>query len=110
VGNRRKHANEQARIQAQKPFVAIAEGQMTLDDPADDRFLTGPQVRARYSVSDMWLHRRLHDDSGFPKPMIVNRIRFWKLSALVAWERTVAAREREHTSASPPKRRSRNAV
>ena len=58
-----------------------------------DRYLTGPQVRARYGdVSDMWIHRRLHDNTGFPPPdLIVNGRRFWRLSALVAWERTLAA-------------------
>jgi hypothetical protein len=38
---------------------------------ADDRFCTSAYVRKRYGdVSDMWLWRRLHDDSGFPRPMI----------------------------------------
>jgi hypothetical protein len=31
-----------------------------------DCYLTGPEVKQRYSVSEMWLFRRLHDDSGFP--------------------------------------------
>jgi predicted DNA-binding transcriptional regulator AlpA len=60
-------------------------------DLADDRYLSGPQVRARYGVSDMWIHRRLRDSSGFPKPMVLNRRRFWKLSDLIAWERQRAA-------------------
>jgi predicted DNA-binding transcriptional regulator AlpA len=60
-------------------------------DAADERFLTGPMVRERYAVSDMWLHRRLRDDSGFPKPMTINSRRFWRLSDLVAWERGRAA-------------------
>src|SRR5262245_26005409 len=57
-------------------------------DPADDKFLSAAQVRARYGgVSDMWLSRRLRDDSGFPSPMVIEGRRFWKLSDLVAWER-----------------------
>jgi hypothetical protein len=36
----------------------------------------------------MWLERRLADDSAFPKPIKMGRLRFWKLSALEAWEAT----------------------
>ena len=54
-------------------------------------FLSAPEVKARYGVSDMWLHRRLHDGSGFPPPdLIVRTRRFWKLSKLEAWERRKA--------------------
>jgi predicted DNA-binding transcriptional regulator AlpA len=43
-------------------------------------------VRARYGdVSDMWLHRRLRD-SDFPKPLVINGRRFWRISDLEAWE------------------------
>ncbi len=59
----------------------------------DDRFLNAAQVRHRYAdVSIMWIQRRLHDDSRFPKPeLIVNGRRFWKISSLAAWERGKAA-------------------
>jgi hypothetical protein len=30
-------------------------------DPAAERYLTATQVKARYQVSDMWLHRRSAD-------------------------------------------------
>jgi predicted DNA-binding transcriptional regulator AlpA len=70
---------------------------IAITDLADDRYLTGPQVRARYSVSDMWLHRRLHDDSGFPKPMVLNRRRYWRLSELVEWERRRVAAQPART-------------
>jgi hypothetical protein len=54
----------------------------------DDRYLNSRQVRARYAdVSDMWLHQRLKDDSGFPKPLEICGRRFWKLSDLLDWER-----------------------
>jgi predicted DNA-binding transcriptional regulator AlpA len=59
---------------------------------SDDRFLTAAQVKARYgAVSDMWLYRRHYDDSDFPKPMIIEKRRFWRLSDLTAWERKRAA-------------------
>lgn len=58
-------------------------------DPAGDCFLTAKQTRLRYGdVSDMWLWRRLHDDSGFPQPTIINKRRFWRVSDLLAWERS----------------------
>jgi hypothetical protein len=59
----------------------------------DDDFLNSAQVKHRYGgVSEMWLHRRLHDDSGFPAPdLIVNSRRFWRRRKLVAWERRRAA-------------------
>jgi hypothetical protein len=68
----------------------------------EDRFLSAPQVRQRYGgASAMWLHRRLHDDSGFPPPdLVVNERRFWKLSALVRWERERAG-VRPTSSPSP---------
>jgi predicted DNA-binding transcriptional regulator AlpA len=60
------------------------------ENAAAERFLTAPQVQERYGVSDMWLHRRLHD-SDFPPPaMVIGRRRFWKLTELVAWERACA--------------------
>jgi predicted DNA-binding transcriptional regulator AlpA len=46
------------------------------------------QVRSRYgNCSDMWVWRRLRDESGFPKPIDISGRRFWKLSELIAWER-----------------------
>lgn len=59
------------------------------NNDAADCFLTAAQTRARYgNASDMWLWRRQHDASGFPQPIVINRRRFWRLSELVAWERT----------------------
>jgi predicted DNA-binding transcriptional regulator AlpA len=59
----------------------------------EQSYLQAADVRARYGgVSDMWLHRRLKDDSGFPKPVYFGRLRYWSVSALQAWERTCAAR------------------
>lgn len=65
------------------------------DDAADAdaparRFLTGPQVLARYGVSDMCLFRWLRDKKvGFPQPdMVVNGRRFWTEEVLEKWEST----------------------
>jgi hypothetical protein len=56
-------------------------------DNENERLLSAAQVKRRYgNASDMWLWRRLHDSSGFPHPLLICPRRFWKLSALVAWE------------------------
>jgi len=60
-------------------------------DSATDVYLTGPQVRARYSVSEMTLYRWQNDlKVDFPKPMKVNTRNFWLLADLVKWERARA--------------------
>ena len=65
--------------------------QIAHSDAATDSFLTAKQTRTRYGdVSDMWLWRRLHDDSGFPRPIVINRRRFWRVSELIRWERSRA--------------------
>jgi len=42
----------------------------------------------------VWLWRRLHEDEVriFPKPLVINRRRMWRLSELEAYERLVASR------------------
>jgi predicted DNA-binding transcriptional regulator AlpA len=52
-----------------------------------DGYLRAPELCKRYGVSDMWLWRRLRDDPSFPKPMRINRIRYFRISELEAWER-----------------------
>jgi predicted DNA-binding transcriptional regulator AlpA len=59
---------------------------------ADDILLRSPAVRQRYRCSDMWIHRRLTDASGFPRPIYIAGIRHWRLSELVAWETAQAER------------------
>jgi predicted DNA-binding transcriptional regulator AlpA len=50
-------------------------------------FLTGPQVQARYHKSHVSIWRWVNDTSlGFPKPIKINRLNYWKLSDLEAWE------------------------
>jgi hypothetical protein len=72
--------------------------------PEADRFLNSRQVRRRYGdSSDMWLWRRLNDQSGFPLPINISGRRFWKLDDLVAWEhghRAVAAQPAD--TSKPP--------
>ncbi|MGX5803500.1 helix-turn-helix transcriptional regulator [Bradyrhizobium sp. Arg314] len=54
----------------------------------DNSYLTAKQVLARYHVTDMTLWRWLNDEAlAFPKPMIVNRRRYFLEADLIAWER-----------------------
>lgn len=60
-------------------------------DYANERFLPAKQVLARYGVVDMTLDRWVKDARmGFPKPVYFGRLRFWKLSELVAFEQDAA--------------------
>jgi predicted DNA-binding transcriptional regulator AlpA len=53
----------------------------------DVAFLTAGQVRERYSVSNMWLHRKMLVGT-FPRPVKLGggRLRFWRIADLLAWE------------------------
>jgi predicted DNA-binding transcriptional regulator AlpA len=67
-------------------------------DQARDEYLTSAQVCQRYgSVSRMWIFRKTRDE-GFPLPAtrFGGRKRFWRLSALVAWERSMIVGELKH--------------
>lgn len=56
-------------------------------------YLTAPQVRKRYNVTDMTIWRWLKNpDLHFPAPTVINRRRYWRESDLTAWERKQAAR------------------
>lgn len=58
-------------------------------DGANEINLPASNVKARYGgVSDMWIWRRLRDNSNFPSPVDIGGRRFWRLSELVAWERS----------------------
>ena len=66
-------------------------------------FLNGaPNARRYGNVSDMWLHRRLRDTSGFPQPVVICGRRFWRLNDLRAWERNLAEQRSKRPS---PRRR-----
>lgn len=59
-----------------------------------DRYLTKTAVQQRYdNCSVMWIHRRLHDDSGFPKPVYIARRPYWSELALSKWERSLASKK-----------------
>ena len=50
--------------------------------------LTASMTCRRYSISDMTLWRWQHDDKpNFPKPIVINRRRYWDEDELVFWER-----------------------
>lgn len=52
------------------------------------KFLSGQEVMARYSISEMTLYRWVNDpDMHFPQPMIVNRRRRFAEEELSEWER-----------------------
>ena len=62
-------------------------------DHSEDVHLPAPQVRHRYGRSDMWLWRLLRDEtSGFPKPMMINKRRYWRLADLRDWELSQTAK------------------
>ena len=51
-------------------------------------YLTGPQVCERYAICSMTLYRWGKDEQlAFPKPMIINRRKRFKVDDLVSWER-----------------------
>jgi predicted DNA-binding transcriptional regulator AlpA len=59
-----------------------------------DPLLPADQVRVMFGgVSSMWLHRRLRDDSGFPAPIFIEGLRYWRKSEIDAW---IAQRPREN--------------
>jgi predicted DNA-binding transcriptional regulator AlpA len=54
----------------------------------DRRYLTANQVRERFGkISDMTLWRWLQDDElGFPKPVVIQRRRFFRLDDIEHFE------------------------
>jgi predicted DNA-binding transcriptional regulator AlpA len=55
--------------------------------PDPRRYLTGPQVCARYGISDVSLWRWLRDHDFPPPTLRIRDRRYWLESELVAWER-----------------------
>ncbi len=55
----------------------------------DTEYLNSKQVQARYGgVSHMWIFRAIRDHSFPPCVRFGNgRLKFWPVSAIVAWER-----------------------
>jgi hypothetical protein len=51
------------------------------------------KVQGRYDIADRTLDRWLESQTlNFPRPVVINKRRYWRLGELVAWERTRAAR------------------
>lgn len=65
----------------------------TLELPlASDRLLPARKVWERYGVADRTLDRWLtRPELRFPRPVVVNRRRYFRESDLLAWERFRAA-------------------
>jgi hypothetical protein len=64
-------------------------------------WISAPQVRARYgNRSAMWLVRKL-DDPDFPRPVYFDRLKFFKLSEIEAYERIVIARGKPSAPKQP---------
>lgn len=57
------------------------------------KYLTGPQVRARYNVSESQFWRWERDERvGFPKPLRMGyRTKLYSLEEIESWERRRAA-------------------
>jgi predicted DNA-binding transcriptional regulator AlpA len=61
----------------------------------DAAYLDAPQLLARYGGrSHMWLVRLLARDPTFPRPTIIGRLRFWRITDVEKWERAIAAKAR----------------
>ena len=74
-----------------RPHAAHSDRGDPDSDDEHEQLLTAALVKRRYGhASDMWLWRRLHDSSGFPEPLLICGRRFWRMGALIAWERSRA--------------------
>lgn len=62
---------------------------MHSDEIGGGVYLPAKKVRNRYGdVSDMTLWRWLNDPTmAFPRPLVINKRRLWKVDDLLAWER-----------------------
>ncbi|MBO9168339.1 DNA-binding protein [Rhizobium sp. L245/93] len=57
-------------------------------------YLTAPQVRLRYGITDMTLWRWARDEKmEFPKPLVINRRKLFKQIELEAWEQSKRGRD-----------------
>jgi len=51
------------------------------------------KVQQRYDIADRTLDRWLESKTlAFPKPVVINKRRYWRIAELETWERTRAAR------------------
>jgi hypothetical protein len=64
-----------------------------MDDTNDDALLPARKTEQRYDIADRTLDRWLADERlGFPRPVIINRRRYFRIRELQEWERHRAAR------------------
>ena len=57
------------------------------ESTAKEVFLTGPQVQRRYQKSHVSIWRWVEDSElGFPKPIKIRRLNYFRLSELEEWE------------------------
>ena len=65
-----------------------------------ERYITAPQLRARFGGrSDVWLWRLLNDErANFPKPIMVRRYRYFRLSEVERWEESNRARSKNEVA------------
>jgi predicted DNA-binding transcriptional regulator AlpA len=62
--------------------------------PSSDNLLPARKVWERYGVTDRTLDRWLaREELQFPRPVVVNRRRYFRDKDLVAWEQRRAANE-----------------
>ena len=60
----------------------------TVSASGTEQFLPARQVWERYGVTSMTLWRWLKNaDLKFPQPMLIGRLRYWRLSDLAGWEK-----------------------
>jgi predicted DNA-binding transcriptional regulator AlpA len=63
-----------------------------MHQPATDRLLRSRAVQERYGITDRTLDHWLADpELGFPQPLIINRLRYFREAELASWERQRAA-------------------
>lgn len=68
----------------------------TTEHPINPTFLPARNVWQRYGVTSMTLHRWQHSDRlGFPRPVYIGRMRFWRVADLEVWEAERAQRGRD---------------
>jgi predicted DNA-binding transcriptional regulator AlpA len=58
--------------------------------PSDNgSLLRARKVQERYDIADRTLDRWLESKAlNFPRPVIINKRRYWRIGELVAWERS----------------------
>jgi predicted DNA-binding transcriptional regulator AlpA len=64
-------------------------------DAADDRLLTVRKVAERFGTCSRTVERWEYSLTlNFPKPTVINRHKYFRLSEIIAWERARAAMPR----------------